>query len=227
MKTPNKAKRELSDEEWEAVEHLRTSKAIDKEMAKRRNQGDRFVQVNTKILAKQSADFTNVKEYQLMNYFYDRMGRSNALMVSNKKMAALLNCSTRTVITITKMLEEKQYIRIVKVGTSNAYVVNADVAWKTGRDGKHGAIFNATVVVDWDEQLKEHVDRWTGRLQPVPKEFLEQLEKDKGVDKLTALRKQLEDYDLIEVKANNPDTKSERCDDTDDMFEADNFLKND
>ena len=56
---------------------------------------------------------------------------------------------------------------------------------------------------------------------------LEQLDKDKGVDKLTALRKQLEDYNLIDVKANNPDTKSERCDDTDDMFEADNFLKND
>ena len=92
--------RELSDEEWEAVEHLRTSKALDAELAKRRNKGDRFVQVNTKILAKQSADFTNVKEYQLMNYFYDRMGRSNALMVSNKKMAALLNCSTRTVIPI-------------------------------------------------------------------------------------------------------------------------------
>ena len=219
---------EVSDEERVALEHLRTSKALDKELAKRRNQGDRFVQVNTKILAKQSADFTNVKEYQLMNYFYDRMGRSNALMVSNKKMAALLNCSTRTVITITKMLEEKQYIRIVKVGTANAYIVNADVAWKTGRDGKHGAIFNATVVVDWDEQLKEHVDRWTGRLQPVPKEFLEQLDKDKGVDKLTALRKQLKDYNLIDVKANEQDTKTdERCDDTTDMFEVDNFLKND
>jgi hypothetical protein len=213
---------EVSDEEREAIEHLRTSKAIDKEMAKRRNQGDRFVQVNTKILAKQSADFTNVKEYQLMNYFYDRMGRGNALMVSNKKMAALLNCSTRTVITITKMLEEKQYIRIVKIGTANAYIVNADVAWKTGRDGKHGAIFNATVVADWDEQLKEHVDRWTGRLQPVPKEFLKQLEKDKEGDKLDTLRKQLKEYNLIK-----DNEKSERCSDTDDMFEADNFIKND
>ena len=158
-----------------------------------------------------------------MNFFYDRMGRSNALMVSNKKMASLLNCSTRTVITITKMLEAKQYIRIVKVGTANAYVVNADVAWKTGRDGKNGAVFNATVVADWDEQLKEHVDRWTGRLQPVPKEFLEQLNKDTAVDKLDVVKKKIQEYGFNENKkiTDNED----RCEDTNDMFEVDNFIK--
>ena len=218
-----KITREMTEAEAQAFDYLKTSKALNEEMAKRRSKGDRFVQVNTKILAKQSVDFTNVKEYQLMNFFYDRMGRSNALMVSNKKMASLLNCSTRTVITITKMLEAKQYIRIVKVGTANAYVVNADVAWKTGRDGKNGAVFNATVVADWDEQLKEHVDRWTGRLQPVPKEFLEQLNKDTAVDKLDVVKKKIQEYGFNENKkiTDNED----RCEDTNDMFEVDNFIK--
>jgi hypothetical protein len=66
-----KVTREMTEAEAQAFDYLRTSKALGEEIAKRRSQGDRFVQVNTKILAKQSMDFTNVKEYQLMNFFYE------------------------------------------------------------------------------------------------------------------------------------------------------------
>jgi hypothetical protein len=218
----NKITREMTEAEAQAFDYLKTSKALNEEIAKRRSQGDRFVQVNTKILAKQSMDFKNVKEYQLMNFFYDRMGKSNALMISNKKMAALLDCSTRTVITIIKMLEVKQYIRVIKIGTANAYVVNADVAWKTGRDGKTGAVFNATVVADWDEQLKEHVDKWTARLQPVPTEFMKQITKSDEMEKLDFVKKKINEHGF-KTKTINQD----KCPDTNDMFDVDNFIKND
>jgi len=219
-----KVKIEVSEEIAKAVENLQSSESLKKQMAKNKANGDRFVQINTKILRKQSQSFTNINQHNLWMFMIDRMrADSNALMVSQSKLAGVLCCSVKTVQRTVKKLEELQYIRVIKVQGGNCYVVNADVAWKTGRDKKDTAIFNATIIAEWDEQSKEHYDRWTERLIPIPKTFIDQLQTNAEKDKVEALRGLIEKHGL-----NGKKTKKEKETLTDEDqldLELENFIK--
>jgi hypothetical protein len=168
--------------------------------------------------------FEKLLDYQLMAFFYDRMNASNALIVSQAKICKVLNCHRNTLAKVIKRLEELRYIDIMKIGVQNCYIINEQVAWKTGRDKKKNAIFSAVVVADWDEQLSEHFKNWTSPLQPVPRAFIDALASDKEDDKLAHLKKQIADFGLNNKKGKDAVDyflEDTRCDNTSDMFNDD------
>lgn len=85
---------------------------------------------------------------------------TNAVTISNEALAQILGISTRTVARATKYLKDKSYVQVVKIGSSNTYVVNEQVAF-AGNVGQRKAVFSATVVAheceqqeDWDKIKK-------------------------------------------------------------------------
>jgi len=85
---------------------------------------------------------------------------TNAVTISNEALAKIMGVSKRTIARATKHLRDKQYVQVIKIGTSNTYVVNEQVAF-AGSAGQRKAVFSATVVAHeceqeegWDEVKK-------------------------------------------------------------------------
>lgn len=76
---------------------------------------------------------------------------TNAVTISNEALAKILGVSKRTIVRATKHLKDKQYVQVIKIGTSNTYVVNEQVAF-AGSAGQRKAVFSATVVAHECEQ---------------------------------------------------------------------------
>lgn len=76
---------------------------------------------------------------------------TNAVTISNPVLAKILGKSARTVARATKHLAEHAYVQIVKIGNTNTYVVNEQVAF-AGSVGQRKAVFSATVVAHECEQ---------------------------------------------------------------------------
>jgi hypothetical protein len=92
---------------------------------------------------------------RVMHLFLSRLGKHNAVVISQKTIAALLECDERTVRRAVKMLADYHFIEIRQIGdrgTVNAYVVNTNVAWTGPRDGIRYALFSAAVVISDQEQ---------------------------------------------------------------------------
>lgn len=92
----------------------------------------------------------------LMHHLVARIGHQNAVVISQKTLAKLMGCTTRTVQSALADLVKGRWVQVVQVGPSgtvNAYVVNSHVAWGEARDqiGRL-AVFTATVIADADEQ---------------------------------------------------------------------------
>ena len=97
----------------------------------------------------------------LLHVLVARMGAQNAVVITQKTLAAMLGCTDRTVRTAVKELVDENWVQIVKLGGlgAAAYVVNSNVGWTQRRDELCTAIFTATVVADradQDEKTLEH-----------------------------------------------------------------------
>lgn len=95
------------------------------------------------------------KAAQLMHVLTSRIGDNNAVVVSQKTLSELMNCSRRTVQRAVEVLAEDNWIEIRQIGengTVNAHVINDRVAWTGARDGIRYSLFSATVVVSDAEQ---------------------------------------------------------------------------
>ena len=134
--------------------------------------GEQYVMVNKEQLINEAMQFDNIKQYKLMNYFLRSMNRTNALVVSQNVLGQVLGCSRKTVHNVVQSLHELRMINIYKVGVQNVYVVNSEVAWSTNRGKKEWAIFEATMVVNYDEQSEEYRKLWNKKLQPVTKQMV-------------------------------------------------------
>ncbi|MGH8845954.1 MAG: helix-turn-helix domain-containing protein [Polaromonas sp.] len=98
---------------------------------------------------------SNPRAGALMHFLVARMGQGNALVVSQKVLAAMMGCHERTIRRAVADLVAERYIQVVQLGhagTVNAYVVNSAVAWGQPRDQLHLATFTATVLASADEQ---------------------------------------------------------------------------
>jgi Fe2+ or Zn2+ uptake regulation protein len=86
-------------------------------------------------------------------YMVNHMGRSNALVVSQKTMAESLGISLKSVGNSVKLLTEHHFIEAIKVGNMTVYKVNSRVAWQ-GHRGARFAHFGAEVVAMENEQAQ-------------------------------------------------------------------------
>lgn len=96
------------------------------------------------------------KAAALMHLLTARVGENNAVVVSHKNLARLLEVkSTTTVKAAIKVLREDNWIEVQKVGSAgavNAYVINDKVAWAGKRDGIRYSLFTASVITSDDDQ---------------------------------------------------------------------------
>lgn len=109
----------------------------------------------------------NPRAAAVLGKILSRMGRHNALVVSQKTLAELCNCTDRTIRTAIKVLKERGYLEVRQIGptgTACAYVVNSRVAWSGKRDGIRYALFEAAVLVsDADQPDRDEI----GMLPPL------------------------------------------------------------
>ncbi len=114
-----------------------------------------------------------------------------------KKLQKLLSVSRTTVGNIIKKLSDARIIDVVKVGSSNAYVVNSQVAWKSNRAGMKEAVFTATVIADWDDQMEDHIKQWNTPLvslsKPVLYEAMRTIEEEKREEALIKMNDKKEE----------------------------------
>jgi DNA-binding transcriptional MocR family regulator len=95
------------------------------------------------------------KAASLIHVMIGNMGRHNALVASQKTLAAKLGCTTRTIQRALEVLENGNWIEIRQIGptgTTNAYIINDRVAWSGNREGIRYSLFSAAVVVSEHDQ---------------------------------------------------------------------------
>jgi len=95
------------------------------------------------------------KAAKLMHLLTARVGEHNAVVVSQKALTTLMNCSRRTVQRAFDVLVADRWIEVRQIGetgTVNAYIINDRVAWSGKRDGLRYSLFSAAVILSEEEQ---------------------------------------------------------------------------
>ncbi len=95
---------------------------------------------------------TDPKAGALFMFFLEHMDQENALLVSRETMSEILGWSVETIKRKIKVLKDLKFIDVLKSGTSNVYVINANIAWTTYGNKKDYAKFRASVLVSRTEQ---------------------------------------------------------------------------
>lgn len=91
----------------------------------------------------------------ILHVMVAKMGRHNALVVSQKTLAKLCRCSRATLQRSLDVLRVNNWIDVRQIGptgTANAYVINDRVAWSGARDGIRFSLFSAAVIISDLEQ---------------------------------------------------------------------------
>lgn len=92
---------------------------------------------------------------QVMHVLTARVGEHNAVVISQKNLARLVQGSERGVRDALRLLCDDSWIEIRQIGgrgTVNAHIINDRVAWTGKRDGIRYSLFSASVIVSDDEQ---------------------------------------------------------------------------
>ena len=113
---------------------------------------------------------TDPKAANLFMLLTEKMDTENALVVSQEVLAEVLGVSKRTVIRQINLLKEKGFVQILKSGTSNIYLVNANIAWTSSGNKKEYAKFKANVLVSKSEQEYNLKEKKHKQLDLLPKD---------------------------------------------------------
>ena len=105
--------------------------------------------------------------FQILTLITERMNRSNALVISQTTLCQLLGCGRTTVHKAVKLLEQENWVQVMKVGTANAYILNSKVAWSSYSGKRYGS-FYAEVFVSEEEQQKTAEELSNVQLRHVP-----------------------------------------------------------
>jgi hypothetical protein len=90
----------------------------------------------------------------LFLWLIQHMDNRNALVVSQQALSEALGLGRTTVHYAVNFLKERKAMTVLKSGTTNIYVVNAQIAWKSTANGKDYALFDAAVYIASSEQEK-------------------------------------------------------------------------
>lgn len=116
----------------------------------------------------------NPRASSVLHVLLAQMGRSNAVVASQRTLAKLAGCSVRTLQYALASLREGNWIEVRQIGTTGtacAYIINDRVAWYGNREGMRYSLFSATVVVAEDEQPDRDTLGKQAPLQRIPDIF--------------------------------------------------------
>ncbi len=108
---------------------------------------------------------------QVMHILTSRVGEHNAVVISQKTLANLVEGSERGVRDALALLRDDRWIEMRQIGgrgTVNAYVINDRVAWSRPRDGMRYSLFSAMVIVSSEEQPDKESLSQQASLRSVP-----------------------------------------------------------
>jgi len=100
----------------------------------------------------------------LLFFILEHMDNRNALACSYSVFEDYFKKSRSTVYRAIKLLEENGFLDVLKMGTSNVYVVNENIAWSDSNDKKKFAKYDGKILVskkeNKDYQYRKQFDRF-------------------------------------------------------------------
>lgn len=140
-------KRLLEQQEREEVEQLKRT---------RKSPFTNFYQVNIdESPALRKCLDENPKALKLLFFIFDHMDNYNAVVCSYKVFQEALGISAKTVQRSIKYLKENGFLYVYKTGTSNVYVANKNLVWRSWGSNYEYCEFPANIVLSASEQ-EEH-----------------------------------------------------------------------
>lgn len=126
------------------------------------NKNKDFLQLYRKELRSMRGLTTkNSTSMQILLLFAEKMNKQNAIVISMKALQQITGHSRATLSRAVKTLKDESFIKIVKIGTSNAYILNSNVFWTTHADHKEKiSVFSATVIATGAEQNEKYIENW-------------------------------------------------------------------
>ena len=147
-----------------------TGEIFDLDVQENRNRQNKdFVMLYRRFISQISdLGMRDVQALRILLFLVRHMDTKNALAVPMTLMSDMLNLSRQTVSNKLKFLQDDGWIRIMKLGRQNVYIVNPDVVWTSYNDQKQYCQFEATVMLSsmdqWDLRGNDrvnlrHIDR--------------------------------------------------------------------
>lgn len=97
----------------------------------------------------------------LLLLFTEKMNKQNGIMISYGVMQQITKKSRTSVHNAVKTLVDERFIKIVKIGNANAYIINSGVFWRHSAKAKDKlAVFTATIIASGKEQDQEYLENW-------------------------------------------------------------------
>lgn len=90
--------------------------------------------------------------YQILRFITHSMDNYNALICSYKVIQESLGISPASITRAIKLLQEHNYMKVGKSGTTNIYMVNKELYWHSYGTNYARAEFGAKIIVSADEQ---------------------------------------------------------------------------
>ena len=139
----------------ERQEQLEADKKREEEQLKRDKNSPfkSFIQMNKKTYELEDKLMQkNPLAYRIWRFLANNMDGFNAVIVSYNTMQEIFEVSRMTLYRAIKLLDEDDYIRIYKSGTSNVYALNHDMVWNSWGTNKKYSKFSANVIISENEQ---------------------------------------------------------------------------
>ena len=127
---------------------LEEEKRLEREANKREKNSpfNSFVQINKATYKLEDQLMKeNPLSYRIWRFLANNMDRYNAVIVSQSTMQEIFEVSRMTLYRAIKVLDEGNYIRIYKSGTSNVYALNDDMVWNSWGSNKKYSKFSAFI----------------------------------------------------------------------------------
>jgi len=134
----------------------------------------------------------------ILFFILEHMDGKNALACSYAVFEDYFEVSKPTVTRALKLLRDNGFIGVLKMGTSNVYVVNTDIAWTSWNNQKEYAFFEGNILVS----KKENKD-YTYRNQFDRFKSIREREDIKGGKKVTANSDDIEQLENWNVARTN------------------------
>lgn len=159
---------ELSESEFKVLQRLlemqEENEAVE-ESRKREDKNANFVQLYRDNMPEMRWLMTNhAFASSLLFFILEHMDNRNALACSYSVFEDYFEKSRMTIYRGIKLLQENGFIDVLKMGTSNVYLVNADLAWTDSNTTKKYAKYDGKILVskkeNKDYEYRSQFDRF-------------------------------------------------------------------
>ena len=135
------------------------AKEIEEKLERERKKSpySKWTQVNSDEYAYIAEDWliaNSPNAYRILKFLVTNMDRQNAILCSYKVFQEKFGYSKATIEHAIKVLKDKQYVKIVKSGTSNIYLINKTLYWNSWGSNYAYAEFGAKIIISSSEQDK-------------------------------------------------------------------------